>query len=203
MTISGEAYRAEVKRKAIHLITGAIPLAYGLGLPRDWVLAVFLLMTVAMFMLEFIRRSDLWAARLFHRCVGETLRSEEKGPALLGAPHYCAASLCCVYFFPREVAVLGLLYLAIGDTAASLVGMRWGRMRIGRKSLEGLAACWVACSAVGFTAWVCDPAYLLLPALAAAPVAAIVETLTPGRLDNWSIPLSAAGVIVGVQWAIG
>jgi dolichol kinase len=69
--------------------------------------------------------------------------------------------------------------LIAGDVAATTVGERWGRHRVGAKSIEGTAAFFVAACAAGFAA----RALLSGPApgavVAGAWCAALVELLLP------------------------
>jgi dolichol kinase len=66
---------------------------------------------------------------------------------------YILASIIAIGVFPRQVAALSILFLAIGDPVASLFGILYGdksiRFRNG-KSLIGTLAGVVACSSITF-----------------------------------------------------
>jgi dolichol kinase len=70
-----------------------------------------------------------------------------------GVPFYLLACLLAFGIFPKPVGVLSVLYLAVGDPVASLVGILYGknspRVAPG-KSLVGTLAGVVACSLVTF-----------------------------------------------------
>ena len=192
MASGAKRWGRELSRKAIHMTTGLIPLAYAFLDHRPWFIALLVVISVTMLALEFLRHREGLAQRLFKHHFNFMLRSHEQGARWLGATHYCLASLCCVVLFPKQIAVLAMLYLAVGDTAASLVGKAWGRIKIGNKSLEGTLAFGVACSLVAMIAHSMGTGYALTGAIIAAWVAALVELLIPRLDDNWTIPISAA-----------
>ncbi len=194
----------ELKRKSIHLTTSVVPLAYAAGLPRGWTIALLGGASGVMLLVEALRHDDHPPGRLFRRLFEPILRDKEKRrsmipgaasapPRWLGATPYCLASLFCVVSFPKPIAVLALLYLAIGDTAASFVGMTWGRRRVGEKSLEGTAALVLAAGFVALLARSLSPAYPpLLVAWAGGVAAALAELFLIAWDDNLSIPVTAA-----------
>lgn len=199
MNVAPRSFTAEISRKSLHLLTGLVPLIYALGMSRDRVILVLALMCLGMLAIERLRRTHHRFARIFQAAFGRMLRSFET-TKFLGATHYCFASLICVAGFDRHLAVLALLYLALGDTAASLVGLAFGSLRVGRKSLEGFLAFWLACSLTALIAWIAQPAYPLEPALLAALLAGLVELLLDPRInDNLAIPLTA----VLTMWLVG
>lgn len=128
-------------------------------------------------------------------------------------------------FWPdRTVIAAAFLVLALGDSAAAVIGSRWGRHTVEawgcRRSLEGglaLAlvafpiALWALASASGAVG-----ARELLLAVTVASVATAVEMLSPSAIDNLALTLAvaatltlAAGVGPGlgsgaaVTWATG
>ncbi len=98
-----------------------------------------------------------------------------------------SAAMNLGYLLPSSLAAGGLV-MGLGDGAAALVGMRWGRHRIGHRTLEGSLAM-LACSFA--VLYAIGGKGLYGAALGGAAVTAI-EVLTPHGLDNVSVPLSAA-----------
>jgi dolichol kinase len=103
--------------------------------------------------------------------------------------------LLWLLFGGRDPIVSASIYfVALGDAAAALVGKAWGRHRIGssRKSVEGSAACFATCVAVGL-------AHGFPPAtsLVAAAAATVIEFLPTGRWwnDNLWMPVITAVVL--------
>ncbi|HET7217173.1 MAG TPA: DUF92 domain-containing protein [Vicinamibacterales bacterium] len=129
-----------------------------------------------------------------------------------GIVFYPLAVLLLVLAFPfrLDIAAAAWAILAFGDGAASLVGARAGGPRIPwnpDKSIAGSSAMFVFGSVGGvMLAWWCSPGaqpppahwYVIVAPIAAALVAALVETV-PVRLDdNLSVPAAAAAVL----WAL-
>jgi uncharacterized protein (TIGR00297 family) len=126
-----------------------------------------------------------------------------------GIVYYPMAVLLLLVMFPRrpDIAAAGWGILAIGDGIATLAGRalggpRWPWNR--DKTLAGSIAFAAGGALAGvFLAWWCRPAtvpppsmaFTILAPIAAAIVAALVETI-PVRLDdNLSVALSSAGVM--------
>lgn len=183
--------KEEIQRKVLHIFSGSLipigifyipwfaPLLTWLphGVPaRAWapiVLAVILLVFGA---IEFMRLKVPGISKTFNTAFGSMLRKEES-TRLTGATYIFAASLICSIVFYRHphISVIVLSTFIWGDAVAALVGQSMGRIRIGKKSLEGSAACLV----------VCLLSYLLL-----FPV-------VPGLLDAWNGRIPLVLVVVG------
>jgi len=127
----------------------------------------------------------------------------------LGILIYPVSVLLLVLAFPARLDIAAAAWgvLAIGDGAATLVGRRWGRHRLGwnpDKSVEGLLAFVVAGSAGAvFLAWWTAPAITPPPSMAfvvaapllAAVAAGLVETVPVALDDNISVPATAGAVL--------
>ena len=101
---------------------------------------------------------------------------------------YMIGCTLAIALFDAPAAVAGILVLAVGDNAASIVGRLWGRHRIGDKSVEGTAAFLVVGWLVGL------PFGSPVAALGAAVFGALAELFIPKLDDNFTIPpLAAAG----------
>lgn len=192
--------RTEIPRKGIHLFFGLIPLIYGI-LGSDWrgeFALVYGLLSVGILAVEWIRRQRETAlAKFFYRYFGSTLRPQEiHDNKMMGATPYCLTAFVCVLACPTHIAVLALLFLAVGDAAASLVGITLGRIQIGRKTLEGSIAFWVSCSLVAWVAHQYSAEYSLGPAMLAAAVAAVGELWLQKLDDNLSVPALSASVML-------
>jgi uncharacterized protein (TIGR00297 family) len=126
-----------------------------------------------------------------------------------GILFYPLAVLGLVLVFPRRLDIAAAAWgiLAAGDGAASLIGQRAGRRRLPwntAKSAAGSAAFFLCGAAAGtaLALW-CRPAAAAEPALwfsvaapiAAALVAAFVESMPIGLDDNLSVPAAAGGVM--------
>jgi dolichol kinase len=177
-------------RKVWHLLGLAFPVCYYLGVvSRETVLVAAGAATLILTVLEAVRFGHPWVARTFVAVFGGLLREEEKS-LVNGSFIYLFAVFVAVLAFPKTLACVAVVYLAVGDAAAWLVGKHLGRVKIGRyKTLEGSLACFGACFLVGWAVW---PWPL---ALAGAGAAAVIELFSPGQSDNFTLPLGAGAVV--------
>ncbi len=90
--------------------------------------------------------------------------------------------------FGKEPAMVSVVVLAVGDAFASLVGIRYGRTKIGNKSLEGTIAFFFS------TFLVLLPFLGLWKAFLVCIFSAIVEALPINVDDNFSVPLVAGAL---------
>jgi uncharacterized protein (TIGR00297 family) len=171
----------ETLRKSIHVAVGfgAIALRF-----LNWrvAAAIALLATVANWL-------------LLHRIVGRRVARHERGWDAGIVLYPLAVCILIVAFRDKLVyAAVGWVIIAFGDGLATLVGralpiapLPWNR----EKSWGGLLAFLVAGSSAAFLiASYFD--YVSLVTIAAAVVAAIVETLPLGVDDNITVPFAAA-----------
>ncbi|HWR97350.1 MAG TPA: hypothetical protein VN317_02930 [Candidatus Methanoperedens sp.] len=112
---------------------------------------------------------------------------------LNGSPAYIAGVALTLLLFPQPAAVVAVLFLIVGDVSATAVGERWGRRRVGAKSLEGTAAFFVVAAAAGLAARVALGGPPAGAVVAGAWSAALVELFLPKFAnDNLVIPPVAA-----------
>ena len=180
---------SELKRKAIHLASLSIPIAYYLSpasWSRNWERALLAAVIVSL-AIEVFRLNHPRIRSVFRHFFGELLRNHEEA-SLLGSTYLLIAVLLTLHLFDKPVAVLALGFLILGDTVAAIVGKSVGRIRLlGGKTLEGSLSCLAVC--YGLT--------LLMPeipftvGLVGALTATVFELLPIPLDDNFRIPLSA------------
>ena len=181
---------AELKRKSIHLSSISIPLAYYFtpdSWQKGWERALLALVILSL-AIEVFRLNHPRTRHIFRHFFGELLRNHEE-VSLLGSTYLLIACLLTIHLFPKEVAVLALLFLIVGDTMAAIVGKSIGRIRIFGKTLEGSLACFAVC--YGLTLITPGPNLPFPVGLVGAVVATVFELLPIPLDDNFRIPLSA------------
>ena len=179
---------SELKRKAIHLASFAIPLAYYLT-PDDWQRSwerALLALVILSLAIEVFRLNHPRTRHVFRHFFGELLRNHEEA-SLLGSTYMLIGFLLTIHLFPKPVACLALSFLIIGDTVAAIVGKSMGRTRLFGKTVEGSVACFAVC--YGMTLLV--PEIPVPVGLVGALVATAFELLPVPLDDNFRIPLSA------------
>lgn len=168
-----------------------------LGLEREVMIFITASLTGTAIALElsrhrFPRLNDWFLSQV------SVLTKESEKSQILGSTYMAAASLIVFLSFEKEVAILALLYIAVGDPLAGIVGKRFGRLRIGSKSVEGTLAFAVGAGAVGcaLIAGGLDVPYWV--ALSGAGLGALVE-LAPSPLDD---NLTVPPVSATLMWAV-
>ncbi len=192
-------WRAEISRKVLHLSTALIAVIYWFT-PRPLMLALLLACVAIATTVEVARRQHAGFHQFFRTSVGFMVRAAE-WHRISGATYVLLGSLLAILLFPKNHAIAGILVLAIADTAASLIGLRFGRTRFLGKSLAGSTACFVTATAVLVLTAPVSPAVAFLGGL----VAALAEAAPSPRFsifelnDNVTIPVLTAAT----TWLIG
>jgi dolichol kinase len=195
-----ESYSVEVVRKAIHLSSLSIPIIYYF-IDREVALAILLPLTLAFALSDVLRLYHEPTGRLYERYLGFLLRRHERndqGRRLNGATYVLLSASLSVLVFPKVIVVTAFAILIVSDSAAALIGRRYGRHRVFGKTLEGAAAFFV--SAVGVV--LVAPKVLYLPpeyliGFGGALFGAIVEASPLPVDDNLSIPIAIGALMWG------
>jgi dolichol kinase len=186
-------------RKLYHVLggLGLLGVWFALGRPRAF--AAYAALFTAVLAADAARlalpRVNAWALARF-----PALLRPGEARTLTGTPAYVAGVALAFLLFPEPMATAAVLFLVAGDVSATAVGERWGRHRIGGKSLEGSAAFLFAALLAGLLvrAWLHAPSSPALVAGAAA--AALVELRMPRWAnDNLVIPLVAGAVMTALS----
>ena len=129
----------------------------------------------------------------------------KKSLLLLFCTHAALIALCWGWLDKPYIAVTSILMWGVGDTAAALVGKRFGKHHVhlpfadSQKTWEGSTAMMVTAFAAGLISmlvtsplkWYTCIAYAAI----AAPVAAYVELISHGGNDTVAVPTGAALIL--------
>ncbi len=190
---------AESSRKVLHLASALIPLVYQF-VDRPLMLGLLGACVAIAVAVEILRQRHAGFRAFFRQTVGVMVRRDE-WTRVCGATYVLAGCWLTVALFPKPVATVAMLVLAVSDTAASTAGLRYGRTRFLGKSLAGSLAFFLTAFLV---VWLGLPAAKAL-AFVVALVATLTEALPSPRLgifelsDNLTIPLATAVAIVVLQ----
>lgn len=199
-------YSQEVKRKLVHLSSLWMAAAL-LLLPRAFCVVLFGVMTVLTVLVEYAYyRKVPVITPCYGFFFGRMLRDYGEGKFHLsgGAPVLAAACFSAL-LFPKPYSSLAMATMLLADTAAALIGRRFGKHRFfNGKSLEGCLAFFVTGALVmtggffafGYPPWVLAGGFLGI-------VAATLLELFNCELhldDNFTIPLAAGGGLLIGEW---
>lgn len=204
-TKCGERFPTNLKRKFLHIMIGnfvyIIPFFTLTTFPANfpfYVASPFILLTLL--------ASPYSPINLKNKITG--LSDLTSGGHQFGLVFYAISYTVLAFFFSAKpyVIIAGILPMAFGDAAASIVGQKIGRHQFtifSKKSIKGTAAMFtitfvsVTLSLLLFSYLCPFSTYtLLLASLGVATIATILEALTPKGLDNLTVPLISALVFL-------
>ncbi|HTG02301.1 MAG TPA: hypothetical protein VK654_17095 [Nitrospirota bacterium] len=187
-------------RKFFHLFGGLGLLAVYFIFQRERALLIYGALLLVVLAAEIVRLTFPPLNRFIYARFPGVIRTTEER-RLSGIVPYILGVGLSLYAYSLPAASAAVCFLAFGDVAATTVGERFGRTKIGGKSLEGTAAFIIAAGAagglvsnffIGFSFWI-----VILGAVAAA----VVELLPLPVNDNFAIPiLSGAAMESALRW---
>lgn len=187
------ATRTEVVRKAIHLLTAGVPVAWGLGwVSADRVRTGLLILALVALAAESARALIPAVRRGIAALAGTLFRAHEHR-AVLGATWLALAMALAAHLFPPAAAIAAIWAVAVGDAAAALVGR--ATTASGGKTIAGSLAC--ACTTAMGAWWLAGATPL--PAGLIGVAAALAERPRLAIDDNVRVVV-AAGL---AAWGLG
>ncbi len=177
----------ELARKATHMGALVIPAGYYLlSLDKLAMLAIMVPITLLMILID-IGRLRRW--RFYQSFAGKLIspmiRNHEQSGDFTGATYILLSVCLTVALYDKAVSIAVLSFIIVGDSFAAVIGRKFGRLRFGRKSLEGSLACLVGTLLVALV----TPALSLWICVFGACVATLVEALSSSIDDNISVPI--------------
>lgn len=149
-------HRHEVPRKALHVSIGFLTLwFYRSGVQTDAITPYLMAGLVPIATVDYLRHTYPSLNRIYVRLMGALMRESEYD-GWNGVIWYLLGAWIVLFFFPKDVGVMGVLLLSWCDTAASTVGRALGRYtpRIRRnKSLAGTLAAFAVGVATAVYFW--------------------------------------------------
>jgi len=150
----GQLSREEVNRKLLHVLAVILPLSIFYGplyadVPRFYACLIILLLLFCSLLIEFFRLRKSVFANWFSDSFGSMMRMEESNQ-LTGATYVLGGSaICSLISLHSELAsvcsFLCFTLFLLGDATAAIVGKAVGRIKIGKKTLEGGIGCFLLC----------------------------------------------------------
>lgn len=185
-------------RKIYHIAGGLVVSAAYISLGRERGLPALVALTATTTAIDISRLVFPKFNDFMFRHFGAFIRESEKH-RITGTPWYLMGMLGSFFLFSLPVAVCSIIFLACGDVSATIVGERWGTIKIsGVKSLQGTIAFFLAALVCGYLAgsyWQGLPVWVVA---AGAFTAAAVEILPLKINDNLSIPIISGAVMQAI-----
>lgn len=181
-------------RKFYHLAGGLGLLFFYYLLGRDRALLFYAVLFVVVLTLDLMRLKMPAVNRFVLTKFPSFIRTSEEHK-LTGTASYVLGIGSTLYLYRTDLATLAICFLAFGDVAATTIGERYGKTKIGDKSLEGSIAFVVAAVSTGFLLSLAGISVMYGLILAGAIIAAGVELLPLPVNDNLLIPLVSGGAM--------
>jgi dolichol kinase len=169
-------------RKLFHFSGIIIPVIYVLTDKQT-----ALIVTAGIFVLDIVLETLRIKGVMKVAFIENSMKKEESN-RLSGSFFYVLSGLITIIFFEKNIAVSSLCILSIADPLSSLLGSRFGKVRLFGKSLEGtmtfFAASFLILRIFSFSVPI---------AVTVAVIASVTELLSSRFIDdNLSIPLVTA-----------
>lgn len=185
-----------MKRQAVHIIYGLFIAGLIFSMSRLSCLVSLSFLFLAGFFLSNVLRSGrtvFLISSFISACEREYHLLVRPG---LGPLQFTLGSFVCLLLFGRDIAFISVLALTFGDSFSTLIGVYFGRHVLpwsGKKTFEGMFACFFASFFVGFF-------FLPFPlALFVAFMTSLLESFSTRFDDNIIIPFGV-GVVLWLFW---
>jgi dolichol kinase len=184
----------QIGRKLYHLLGGVGLLSVYYILGRKQALLIYAALFLLVLLIDGARLVvPAWNRFVFTR-FGSFIRKNEEHRLTGTAPYVLGIGLS-LYAYSESIATAAVCFLAFGDVAATAIGERFGKTRIGDKSLEGTFAFIVAAAVSGFLLSLLGIQLLTWVMALGVLAAAGVELMTLPVNDNLLIPIVSGGVM--------
>ena len=188
--------KSEYIRKLIHLSNLTIPISYYYVFQDKTFFLLCLFFLVLIFIsIDLLREKNKYIKIFFNLFFNRMMRKHELDGALTGASWVMISAFVTILIFPKNIAILSLIFMSVGDTVAGLVGRKIGKLKIGEKTVEGFVFGFLACAIISYN-------YKLIPfsiSIYGSLVGMIFEVLPLPLDDNLKIPLSSASIMYLIE----
>ena len=183
-----------VWRRLFHIVAGSSIPIVGIFAPQVGMVAALAVLSGGGLGLDLTRFRIPWVNRLFLRWLAPLLKHNEEH-RFTGATFLIIGGLFSFLFFGSQVAVPALLFLSLGDPAATLVGRPLPGPRLMGKSPGGTAVFVLVSLAVVAALVGSDAIDYHWGLWVGAVIAGLVELASVPPDDNLSIPLTAGAAM--------
>lgn len=181
----------EIRRKSLHMLTIFYPIMYNL-VSYETAVIISASLVIIDLIFETIRLLYPTVNRILLKIFEGMYREKEKENVSTLIWTLSGAFLT-IFLFPdnKNIVTLSLLFLTFGDSVAAVVGVMFGKIKLGSrgKSLEGSLAFFLV-------AFLCSIFFIKVEyALLISFIAASIEFLPLPLDDNFVLPIFTAGLL--------
>lgn len=193
---TGKKMQFEINRKIFHLASLAIPFIY-LFLDRIVMTILLMIFTAIILYVDISRHYNAKIKEIVDKYFAKLMRESEVSGSfhLSGMSNFFLGSFLVILLFSKGLAITALMVLILADSAAAIVGMRYGTPIRDGKSMEGsitFASVTFFVSLLGFFFLGFDTSFLVI--LLATAITTAAEFFAPKLKtdDNLLIPMTYA-----------
>lgn len=193
------SYKQELLRKMVHLssIWMVFVMWYAGRVPAFF---FFIILALLNLIVEYARYKKVPVITPLYEALFKNMLRESNGkfrPS--GSPPYLASAAVTSLLFPLPFSIISFLCMMFGDTAAALIGRKFGKHKLfNGKSLEGCAAFLITDFMIVIGAFlILKFSWILMVCGLVGVIIAMFAELFNEELhldDNFSIPLSVGGM---------
>jgi dolichol kinase len=185
-----------LKRRKIYRIGAGIvfPLVYYFSPNKIIVEMLLLYLLGIMTTLEVMRyiSPNLWRVVAEH---SKGILKVRQG-MITGTTALLISNIIVIAFFDKQIAIVSLLYMLFGDTASAVIGTKYGKVKMGDKSLEGSLAFFITTMIIALILYQWGNFRIPLLILTSGAIAATITEALPIEInDNLTVALAAAVVM--------
>lgn len=189
-------------RKAWHFLGVLVIIALYQNSTRSESLRLAFITTFCFLAVDVLRQSIPTLNNFVFKVLGPIMREQERNK-LAGTSWLLIGVTIIVFLFSDDVVTLSLLFLALGDPVASLIGVKYGKDKIvGNKTLQGTIAAFTVCFIIStiyfyYQNFMTDR--ILIVSVIAGLIGALSELIPILKLDdNFTYPVLSSSLLWGL-----
>jgi len=197
--VQAVTFKSELLRKLIHISSALIPLSY-FFLGKKIILMVLIPVFMLLIIVEILKYKVDFIYNLYTQLFKHLLRHHEYDKRKIrmnGSSWLLLSEILCIIFFPKLIAITGMLLLSLADSTSALVGRVYGKKQYApNRSYAGSITFFI----VGMLVVIAMPKYFYLPSeyifgIAAVLVTTVVDGSNFPADDNFTIPVVSSVVL--------
>ena len=179
-------YKNEVYRKLIHLSSLFFPwLLWMIG--KKMFLSFMAPILFFFILLDYIKHSFPKIRDLYYYFFNAATRENEHD-TVTGATWVFIGIISTVVLFNQQIAIISLMVLSISDSMASLIGIKYGKTKLLKKTLEGSFAFYLSTFLILSIFTKISVTYAIISSM----IITVAELIDININDNIRIPLATA-----------